>query len=253
MLFRSVRYGDGRWGTVQVSWPAIDPSDYDAVGEATTHIGTILDGEIQTGPLGPATFARLKLKVEGDAINISAVPTLVLGYEYNLKVDVSIDGLDTAKNPNIQYFLYNAETRQQIETSTDISSFPLMHTNTSLGQDVNSIPRMYILVRWAGDTEYRNTRTINVVPLNPDIWSFQIQNNNGKLGILFADVIGKPKKGLNVSVGDKNVGYTLGEKVINTAMDYDAIEDDTEIVVSGVYYPNLFPSYSFNMKMAFTK
>jgi len=251
-----VRFGDGSWGTVSVSWPAIDPADYDAVGETHTYIGTITDGkQIQTGPLGPATFVHLKLKVEGDVINITAVPTLVLGYDYSMKVDVSIDGLDTSKGSNFDFYLYDADTRAQIAsaTNTNSASFPRVFSNTNTGQgtnlnqNANSIPRMYIMVRWLGDTKFRNTYTINAIP--GDLWTVNAEQTGSDLTLTFKQPVG--------SIGDIIIaGSAYSASVSNT--------DPCKVIVPGVVpnagniisinklkYRDIFQSYNFEFNKVY--
>ena len=249
-----VRYGDGSWGTVNVSWPTINPADYNAVGKATRHIGTLLDGkEIQTGPLGPATKVLLNLKVEGDAINITAVPTLVQGYNYSMKVDISIDGLDTAKNPNIEYYLYNADTRAQIASSTNIASFPITYTNTNTGQgtnlnqNANSIPRMYILVRWSGDTEYRNTYTINTVP--GDLWTVNAEQTGSDLTLTFKQPVG--------SIGGVSIAGAAFAASISPSDPHKVIVPGAApnagyaIIIDQVKFRDIFQSYGFKFTKVF--
>jgi hypothetical protein len=220
------------------------------VGKATRHIGTLLDGkEIQTGLLGPATKALLKLKVEGDAININAVPTLVSGYDYSMTVDVSIDGLDTSKGTNFDFYLYNANTRTQLasRTNTNSASFPLTFTNTNTGegtnlnQNANNIPRMYIMVRWLGDTKVRNTYTIDVIP--GDIWTVDAERTDGDLTLTFKQPI--------VSIGGVSVEGVEYEASINQTEPTKLIVQGVApnigdlIVIDKVKYRDVFQSYDF--------
>lgn len=251
-----VRFGDGSWGTVNVSWPAIDAADYNAVGETHTYIGTILDGKvIQDGPLGPATFARLKLKVEGDAINITAVPSLALGYNYSMKVDVSIDGLDTSKGQNFDFYLYNADTRALITsvTNTTSATFPRIFTNTNTGQGTNlnqnaaSIPRMYIMVRWLGDTKFRNTRTINIVP--GDLWTVVAEQTGSDLTLTFKQPVGSIE---GVTIAGVAYAASISKadpcKVI---VPNAAPEAGNIIAIDKVRYRDIFQSYNFKFNKAF--
>ncbi|MDR1157077.1 MAG: Ig-like domain-containing protein [Oscillospiraceae bacterium] len=246
-----VRYGSGEWGTVSVSWPEIDPADYDKAGEYHKYTGTIQGGQIQDGSLGPATSAALTLKVEGDAIHITAVPTLVQGYNYRLPVSVSIDGLlDSVSNPNpsknVDYYLYNADTRATLGSKTNFDpsndpQFPITYTNQQFNQSADSIPRMYILVRWYGDTEYRASYAIDVVP--GDLWNIDAEKADGRLTLTFKQPLGSigavavAGAAYAASISEADPAKVIVQGVVPKTGDL--------IVVNQVKFRDVFQSYDF--------
>ncbi len=99
---------------------------------------------------------------------------------------------------------------------------------------------------------------INVVAHNQNLWSMAFSKSaDGMLMIVFADRISVSPNGLSVDIGnERGVAYTgLAEEdmFIRTARDFEEIPEGTEIVVKGVKYPHLFPSYSFTFTRKFVK
>ncbi len=89
---------------------------------------------------------------------------------------------------------------------------------------------------------------INVVEYNTNIWTATpFAGEDGFLSIKFnAQISSKTGFVKAVKIGDQTFnGVQVGDDVLKTGAMYDSIPEGGKIVVSGVKYPVLFPSYSF--------
>ncbi len=114
---------------------------------------------------------------------------------------------------------------------------------------LNSVGR-YDLTATVDGVDCGITGHINVVAYNPELWSMAFAKSaDGMLMIVFADRISVSPNGLSVDIGnEKGVGYAglaEGDVLIRTVKGFEDIPAGTVIVVKGLKYPSLFPSYSF--------
>ena len=169
----------------------------------------------------------------GNKLNVSvSTPTLVATCAANLSISVENDfGKDLTA-----YLIMNGEERYPTALTNGTGFMRIEKGVLAAGN--------YDLVVKGADIDGKCT--INVVAYNPDLlWSPKvIEGENGKLEILFGDII-STKSGVVVTVGaaKPTAAIVADTPLLQVDIVYENVAGD--IVVSGIKYADLFPSYSF--------
>ena len=115
--------------------------------------------------------------------------------------------------------------------------------------DVKEWGTFNVVVAVEGTSVSDNSGEIYVEKKNDNIWDMQASNENGKLKLLFVESIGiNSASGGNVFIGDKPFTYKIADDFLSIEVDADAAITGM-IVVKGVKYERLFPSFTFTFTL----
>lgn len=95
--------------------------------------------------------------------------------------------------------------------------------------------------------------SIILVEYKPDeLWTpiIRAEDENGRLAVFFSEVISPSNKGYVATINGKM--YHSLQKDDNCLLidfNYSSLSPNSKIIISGVKYPNLFPSYSFTFTL----
>ena len=223
------------WAQVAGTFTYNPPADFDTV-----------QLQLSTSTTSNFLLSDVSLvKIADDTRIVSVTPAVkdyVAGFAANIKVTVvgDLDGVNSSI----------AVVKDGIELgSTALANGVGI---ISVPKDVLTVPGEYdIIVKIDGVTAAAKG-SITVVEYNANIWSPTkfADSLTEKLSIRFnADIAAAPA-GINVSVAGVDVASEVVDgSILATAQVYKDIAENAKIVISGVKYPTLFPSYSFTFTL----
>ena len=166
--------------------------------------------------------------------------TIVTGYSANLRVTLAGTNLE-----DTEIYVYLDEVMQLGRTAVDLgtSLIPI--------SEVPTTPGIYQLIAEVDD-QVLATADVEVVANNNNIW--ELCSRKGKTGFLefifFEDIA---LSNGNLTINGTSVGITLdadNHRIVTDVL-YQNVMDGSELILAGLKYPRLFPSYTFTITRPF--